>query len=588
MECLNYPFDSEMILRKKKSLKRALLSDGIFKDIKVAILGGSTTNEIKDVLELFLLKAGFLPIFYQSEFNKYYEDAIFGNDILNSFSPDIIYIHTTNRNILRFSEIGDTASKVEELINDELKRFNAIWKGLERFNCIIIQNNFELPFNRDLGNLDGYDIHGRTYFVNALNMDFANSARKISYLMLNDIHYLSAFYGLQNWSDKNLWYTAKYALSFDAIPLLANNLVNIINASFGKTKKCLVLDLDNTCWGGIIGDDGLNGIKLGGETAVGESYVEFQSYVKRLNDRGILLAVCSKNELEIAKEGFTHSDCVLKFDDFTSFKANWEPKHENIKAIANEINIGIDSLVFIDDNPVEREIVQSQLPFVSIPNENDIINFIDHIEYNGYFEVTNLSKEDVSRVKLYKENANRDHMQAMFANYDEFLVSLNMLADIHRFDPIYYERITQLINKTNQFNLTTKRYTIADVEKIADNNNYIALFGKLSDKFGDNGIISIIIGMVDEKVCRIDSFLMSCRVLKRQMEHAMLDVLVEECKLRGVNKIIGSYIKTAKNNMVSTLYSELGFDLVSQFDSGDTNWELSLEQYNKPLINIKY
>lgn len=588
LEVLNYPFDSAAILRKKKTLKR-LLSDGDKgQKIKVAILGGSTTNEIKDVLELFLLKAGFTPEFYQSEYNKYYEDAVFGNETLNAFAPDIIYIHTTNVNILRFPRIADKEAEIDALLQKEIERYKAIWKSLEKYNCIIIQNNFELPAHRSLGNLDAYDIHGKTHFISLLNNEFAKAARSISHLLINDIHYLSASFGLQHWTDKNLWYTAKYALSFDAIPVLANNIVNIIKASLGKTQKCLILDLDNTCWGGIIGDDGLNGIRLGSETAAGESFVEFQRYVRSLNERGVLLAVCSKNEADIAREGFSHSGSVLKFEDFTSFKANWEPKHENIRAIAADINIGIDSLVFIDDNPVEREIVQSQLPSVSIPNVNDVVNFIDHIEYNGYFEVTSLSSEDISRTKLYKENAGRNEAQAMFVNYDEFLASLNMTAEIRRFDPLYFERITQLINKTNQFNLTTQRYTIADVEKFAGDQNYIPLFGNLVDKFGDNGIISILIGVIEGEICSVDTFLMSCRVLKRQMENAMFDVLIEKCREQGVKKITGRYIRTPKNNMVSELYAELGFTLKYREDNGDTHWELDLEKYNKPQININY
>lgn len=588
LEVLNYPFDSAAILRKKKTLKRMLSDRGIGQNIKVAILGGSTTNEIKDVIELFLLKAGFTPEFYQSEYNKYYEDAIFGNEALNTFVPDIIYIHTTNVNILRFPEISYSEAETDDLLQQEVQRYKAIWKSLKKYNCIIIQNNFELPAHRSLGNLDAYDIHGKTHFISLLNIEFAKAARSISHLLINDIHFLSASFGLQHWTDKNLWYTAKYALSFDAIPVLANNVVNIIKASLGKTKKCLVLDLDNTCWGGVIGDDGLNGIRLGSETATGESYVEFQSYVRSLNDRGILLAVCSKNEANIAREGFLHSGSILKLEDFTSFKANWEPKHENIRSIATDINIGIDSLVFIDDNPVEREIVQSQLPSISIPDVNDVVKFIDYIEQNGYFEVTSLSKEDTSRTKLYQENAGRDEMQAMFSNYDEFLASLNMIAEIRRFDSLYFERITQLINKTNQFNLTTKRYTISDVERFAGDHNYIPLFGKLVDKFGDNGIISILIGIIEGDVCRIDTFLMSCRVLKRQMENAMFDMLVEKCRSNGVRKITGSYIRSPKNIMVSELYAELGFTLEVREDNGDTRWELDLKKYNKSQINIKY
>ena len=474
------------------------------------------------------------------------------------------------------------------MFENELFKFQTIWKSLKKYNCPIIQNNFDLPVNRSLGNLDSYDIHGKTYFLNRLNLEFAKEAQVNSSLFINDINYLSASIGLKNWFDKNIWFTAKYAISFDAIPTLSNNIVNIISAIFGLTKKCLVLDLDNTCWGGIIGDDGLNGIRLGNESASGEAYMAFQNYAKELKHRGVLLAVCSKNEHDIAKEGFTHSDSVLAFEDFTSFKANWNPKHRNIESIASEINIGLDSLIFIDDNAVERNIVESQLPGVSVPDVgNDVLNFVEYIEQNGYFEIGRLSSDDINRNKFYSENQERSKELSAFENYQDFLSSLAMEAEVKPFSDVYIERITQLINKTNQFNLTTKRYTVTEIEVIANSDNFIPLYGKLVDKFGDNGLIAILIGKVTGDKCIIDTLLMSCRVLKRDMEFAMLDLLVEECKKRNVSEILGTYIRTPKNNMVANLYAEFGFELLDGGTDEVTNWRLALKDYNKKDITIK-
>jgi FkbH-like protein len=588
IELLEYPFDNALLLRKRKAIRKELLKKNNIKELRVAILGGSTTNELVNVIELFLLKQGFLPSFYQSEYNKYYEDAVFGSDQLSAFNPDIIYVHTTHVNVFQFPAINASAEEVEAVFEKELFKFQTIWKSLKKYNCPIIQNNFDLPVNRSLGNLDSYDIHGKTYFLNRLNLEFAKEAQVNSSLFINDIHYLSAYIGLKNWFDKNIWFTAKYAISFDAIPTLSNNIVNIITAILGKTKKCLVLDLDNTCWGGIIGDDGLNGIRLGNESASGEGYMAFQNYAKELKQRGILLAVCSKNEHDIAKEGFTHSDSVLAFEDFTSFKANWNPKHTNIESIAGEINIGLDSLVFIDDNAVERNIVETQLPVVSVPDVgNDVLNFIDYIEQNGYFETGSLSADDINRNKFYAENQERAKELSAFENYQDFLSSLIMRADIKPFTDIYIERITQLINKTNQFNLTTKRYTVTEVEAISASENFISLYGRLVDKFGDNGLIAIAIGEITGDKCIIDTWLMSCRVLKRDMEFAMLDLLVEECKKRNVSEIIGTYIKTPKNNMVANLYKEFGFELLDGGTDKVTNWRLALKDYNKKSITIK-
>ena len=272
-------------------------------------------------------------------------------------------------------------------------------------------------------------------------------------------------------------------------------------------------------------------------------------------------------------------------NDFTSFKANWEPKYSSIKKIAEEINIGLDSLVFIDDNAMEREIISSQLTSVSVPNVgNNVLDFIKHIEGNGFFEIANLSTDDINRNKFYFEKRIRDVQKSAFENYDDFLKSLEMQAEIKSFSPIYLERITQLINKTNQFNLTTKRNTITEVEQYANSSNYITLYGKLEDRFGDNELISVLIGKVDVKKCVINTFLMSCRVLKRDMEYAMLDVLVQECKDRNLNEIWGVYKPIPKNKMVANLFSDFGFEQLETTEEGSTVWKLELNKYYKPEI----
>jgi len=589
MNNLTYPLDTNLILRKKKSIKKELLLKDNFIEKNIAILGGSTTSEIKNILELFLLNNGIKPNFYESEYNKYYEDALFGNDDLDKFNPDIVYIHTTNKNIIKYPELKDSEDNIKILLNNEIKRYKSIWNSLSKFDCAIIQNNFDYTIDRSLGNLDCYDIHGKTYFINQLNSEFSKEAREIKNLYINDINYLSSYIGLKNWFDKSLWYQAKYALSIDSIPELTFNISKIINAIFGKIKKCLVLDLDNTCWGGIIGDDGLDGIHIGTETAISESFTIFQSYAKELKQRGITLAVCSKNDFKNAKEGFTHPESILKFDDFTSFKANWNPKHQNIIDIAKEINIGLDSLVFIDDNPVERDIVSSQIPSVSVPNiGSDVMHFIEYIDRNGYFEPISLLADDINRNQYYEDNKKRAKEESTFKSYDEFLVSLDMIAEIKSFSSIYLDRITQLTNKTNQFNLTTKRYTAGEIENIASSDKHIKIYGKLTDKYGDNGLIAITIGTIKENQYHIDLWLMSCRVLKRDMEFAMLDEVVRQCKEKGASEIIGYYYKSAKNNMVSLLYKNFGFSLIDTNDE-DTIWKLDISNYENKnkFIGVK-
>jgi len=579
MITLQYPLEINHILRKKKSIKKELLKNENLIEKNISILGGSTTSEIKNILELFLLNSGIKPNFYESEYNQYYEDALFGNEDLDKFNPDIVYIHTTNQNITQLPQPNNSENEIISLLDNELQRYKSIWSSLAKYDCAIIQNNFDYTIDRSLGNLDCYDIHGKTYFINQLNNEFSKISRGVKNLYINDINYLSSYIGLKNWFDRSLWHQAKYALSLDSIPELAFNISKIISAIFGKTKKCLVLDLDNTCWGGVIGDDGLDGIHIGTETAIAESYTSFQKYAKELKQRGVALAVCSKNDFKNAKEGFDHPDSVLKFDDFTSFKANWNPKNQNILDIAKEINIGIDSLVFIDDNPVERDVVSSQVPSVAVPNvEDDVIHFIDHIDRNGYFEPITLSVDDINRNKYYEGNKKRLTEQATFQSYDEFLVSLDMTAEIKSFSSVYLDRITQLINKTNQFNLTTKRYTAGEIENISTSDEHIKIYGKLTDKYGDNGLIAVSIGSIKKRQCHIDLWLMSCRVLKRDMEFAMLDELVKQCTEKGVSKIVGYYYKSTKNNMVSNLYEKFGF-ILSETNSEGTIWKLDISNY---------
>jgi len=587
---INYPFDAHHLLRKKKSIRRDLLQRSDFLDKRIAILGGSTTAEIKDMLELFLLHDGIRPVFYESEYNRYYEDLMFPNPELEEFAPDVIYLHTSGLNITKIPSVLESATDVERLLTSELERFQAIWDQVAiRYACPVIQNNFELPHYRGLGNLDCYDIRGRSRFIAELNSRFSEQARLRQHLYLNDINYLAAWFGLERWHDKLIWYSYKYAMSYEAIPLLADSVASIIKAIFGKTRKCLVLDLDNTLWGGVIGDDGINGIQIGKETPEAEAFTEFQQYVRALKERGVILAVCSKNDYVNAREGFTHPDSILKLDDFSAFKANWDPKHENIRSIAKILNIGIESLVFADDNPAEREIVRSQEPDVAVPEfGRNVAKYIDVLDKTGYFETVSLSSDDLQRSSFYVDNSAREVLQGAFENYEDFLRSLEMKAEIKVFTPVYLNRITQLINKTNQFNVTTRRYTQNEIEKVSANSNYVTLYGRLLDKFGDNGLISIMIGEVRGSELHLDLWLMSCRVLKRGMENAMFDQLVASAQANSVSTIYGYYYPTAKNGMVSELFEQMDFVKIWRSETGDSTWRFDIpEDYKRKNLLIE-
>lgn len=590
---LTYPFDAGLILRKKKSIRRMLLEGSSFVEKKIAILGGSTTSEIKDILELFLLHEKIKPIFYESEFNKYYEDIIFDNLKLLAFAPDLIYIHTTNANINFPQEFTDKKEYIEKEIEKEFSKFKNLWLRIrEKYHCLIIQNNFELPFYRALGNIDASNIQGRTYFITRLNIAFAQYAQDNKDFYINDINYLSSWFSLEKWYDRAYWYSYKYAFSYEAIPMLSYNIANIIKAIYGKTKKCLVLDLDNVLWGGVIGDDGIENIKIGKDSPEAEAHTEFQQFVKEFKKRGVILAVCSKNDSRIAKEGLSHVDNILKLEDFTVFKANWKEKIENIVDIAKEINIGLDSLVFIDDNPAERERIRCNLKEVTVPDVgNDVVAFIPILDKAGYFEPTAISADDIQRGDYYRENVKREEYQKNFSDYGDFLKTLKMTAEIHSFMPLYLDRITQLINKTNQFNLTARKYSYSEVETISRDANCITLYGKLRDKFGDNGLVSVIIGSIkNAHELHIDLWLMSCRVLKRGLECAMFDALVSVCKAKGINRLIGYFYKTNKNQMVSQHYQQMGFACVLKKENGDSVWsyDISAQYVSKnTIIHVK-
>ena len=455
---LEYPFDWEYLNRKKKSLKRELeASRESFIEKKIAILGGSTTNELKLNLELFLLKEGIKPIFYESEYNKYYEDALFSQELLE-FKPDIVYVYSTIKNIKSFPSIATEQKQNEDIFAFETKKLETIWGNLfSKLACVVIQNNFELPQTRIIGNSSFYLENGNVKFVNKLNLFISEATKKYSNLYINDINYLSSLIGLEKWYDNELWFNYKYAMSFEGITYVAHSVASIIKSIYGKNKKAIALDLDNTLWGGVIGDDGVNGIKIGSETAIGEAYEDFQKYIKEIKNMGIILTINSKNDLENALEGLKHPSMILHEEDFFTIKANWNLKSNNILESAREINIGEDSFVFIDDNPVERELVKSQLNTVSVPDIGDKIElFKNFIDRNNYFEIISLSKEDLERAKYYQDNQNREKEQQNYSNYNDYLKSLDMIAEIAEAKEVYLERIYQLINKTNQFNLTTK------------------------------------------------------------------------------------------------------------------------------------
>lgn len=590
---LEYPFNSEYILKKSKRIKKELLTSAQAEGRKllhkkIAVLGGSTTHDIIRILELFLLNQGIEAEFYESEYNQYWQDVMFDNPELVSFQPELIYIHTTSRNITMYPLLSDTKEQATEQLQGQYQHFESMWNKLrEVYHCPVIQNNFEYPGYRLLGNREAYDVHGRIHFINRLNMMFAEYAGAHENFYLNDINYAAASYGLDKWADPAYWHMYKYAMSMSAIPEFAYNLSHIVKAVFGKNKKAIALDLDQTLWGGIVGDDGPENLEIGQETPLGQVYQEFQTYLKAHKDIGVLLTVDSKNDLGNAIAGLKHPEGILKPDDFIVIKANWDTKSQNLSDIAEELNIGKEAIVFVDDNPREREIIRQQIPEAAVPEmtEGEVPapdRFIHILDKNGYFETVTLSEDDKNRNEMYKANAMRKQQEESFGDYKEYLLSLEMKGTVKAFEPMYYARIAQLTNKSNQFNLTTKRLSQAEIEQIAQSDEYITLYGKLEDKFGDNGVVSLLIGKKEGYTLHMELWLMSCRVLKKDMEFAMMDCLVEECQKQGIQTIQGYYYPTAKNGMVKNFYELQGFARTKEDEAGNAIWQFEVkEDYEK-------
>ena len=573
-----YPFNDYNFLLNKKKYKRELTekNNGNIK-IKIAILTGATVDHIKDLIEIFLLSYGITVEFYVSDYNRYYEEAVFENEKLKQFNPDIIYIFTTFRNINVDLNINMTKSDIDEILKEEFLKYVTIWESLKnKYNKIILQNNFEMPNFRLLGNKDIYSEYGLSNFIFRLNekiYEYANNKN----IYIVDINYIAADYGLKKWHNEKLYALYKLPFDIDAMPYVSHNVSNIIKSIYGKNKKAICIDFDNTIWGGVAGDD-ISSLTVGKDSGVGELYYDFQNYIKKLKSIGVVLNAVTKNDEGVALSALENTDGVLKKDDFLYIESNWNRKDENIIEISKKMNINEDSIVFIDDNPMERDLVKTNIEKVSTPKINAVEEYINTIDRQGYFEVTNLTKEDVKKNEDYKNNIKRENEKKNFIKYEDYLDSLNMEAHILPFEKKYYERISQLSNKSNQFNLTTKRYTVSDIENISNDEKYITLYGNLFDKFGDNGIVSLIIGKVLNDEVDIELFLMSCRVLKRDMEYAMFDKFVNICKNKNIKRIIGKYIKTEKNDMVKELYKDLGLKCIEKNETY-TVWEI--EDINK-------
>lgn len=562
-------------LHKYSKIWKSIPKDSLgLSPIRISVVGTSTTNYLVEICELWLGLQGFDADIYQAEFGTLDQELLNPASGTYKHQPDIIWLYSNYRDAVP-QGAACASTNQHAAVDDAFSRFSTLWKVIaDNSGACIVQNNADLPPDRLWGNYEATLPWGRLSQLREFNTKLAKQLPSEAVLL--DMDHLSSLFGKKKWSDERYWYSMRSAVCFDALGLIGHQFSRIVAGIKGKSKKCLVLDLDNTLWGGVIGDDGLEGIKIGG-TAEGEAFQDFQRYIKGLKSRGIVLTVCSKNQEDIAKSPFEqHPDMILKLEDIAVFVANWENKADNIRYIAQTLNIGLDSLVFIDDNPAERKLVQSLLPEVATPDlPEEPAYYLKALDGYGYFETIAFSCEDRSRADMYRANAKRTEAQKQYANLDDFLKGLRMVGAVKTLDSMTLPRFAQLINKSNQFHLTTTRYAETELMKMNRDDDWICRCFCLADAFGNHGLVALYLGRKEGVSLRIDTFVMSCRVLSRGLEQFVHNDMLVMATANGCDKIIGVYKPTAKNGLVKELYRELGYSLTEEKIDGSTHWELS-------------
>jgi FkbH-like protein len=563
--------------RAAQKLDRNLLSPLV--PFRLAVMSNSTMDLVIPALVASAARHGIALEVVQPAYDQVAQEALNPDSLVNRSMPDAVLLALDYRALpLKISLANSDASAAT--LSGAIGYLRALREGLKASNALCIFQTFAAPVETLFGSLDRALPGTYRNLIDRVNHELAGMVFGSNDVLL-DVAGLAETVGLADWHDTHLWNMAKFSFSTEMIPLYADHVARTIAAIRGKSRKVLILDLDNTVWGGVIGDDGLEGIKLAQGDAQGEAHLEIQRLALNLRQRGILLAVSSKNTDEVAREPFLkHPEMLLKLDHIAVFQANWNDKATNIQAIAEELSLGLDSMVFLDDNPAERGLVRKLLPQVAVPELPEEPDYYARtLAAAGYFEAVAVSGEDFKRALLYQDNAKRAELQRQVGGVDAYLTSLDMTITFQPFDGTGRTRIVQLINKSNQYNLTTRRYTDPEVAEAEKDPNVFTLQVRLADIFGDNGMISVVIcrpGAPGE--WQIDTWLMSCRVLGRRVEHMVLREILEHARAAGIRKLAGIYRRTDRNKLVVDHYAKLGFTQVSEDDSGGTRWDLLVDE----------
>jgi len=552
----------------------------------MALLGDAATQQFLPILGKLFADNDISAVFYEGAFDAVELEAVAVGSTLYSFQPDAILLLNCLQSLraayYRRPRTG------EEFLAATKQRLSATWDAIQaNSSALLVQFNFVLPFERHFGNYD-HKVPGSLYTVTAeLNRFIATQAQSRTNFLVCDVEALASWMGRKHWFDERLWDLAKSFCALENVPVVAQNIVEIILSNMGRVIKCVILDLDNTLWSGIVGDDGPEGIKINAH-GEGEAFHRFQTYLLELKKRGILLCVCSKNEYSTAICPFIdNSEMALKENDITMFVANWENKADNIRKIKETLDIGFDSMVFLDDNPCERNLVRQLLPGVIVPDlPEDPSDYVRAISELNLFETSSFSAEDLRRVELYRQEASRRVVQQTYSSIEDYLQSLEMVIEVERFNLFYLPRIAQLIQRSNQFNLTTRRHNQGECERMMHNERCIPLYAKLKDRFGDHGLISIVVACHDGDRLMITDWLMSCRVLSRGVEQFLMNTLVEEARRLNLPLIAGQYIPTSKNGMVRDFYARFGFQLTAEDADGRTTWTMATTEFQPKKVFI--
>ena len=555
--------------------------------IKVALTGDTATQFLATAIRGTGAERGYQIDLFEAEYNQVERQFLDPSSELYQTDADFIVLFQSTHKLGEKHSLL-SPSQQESLAEERLAFVASVCENPMLASKKIICLNYPEIEDTVFGSYATKVTSSFTYQVRKLNMGLMDLSQRYANLFICDIAGLQNKLGRDMMFAPNVYVSTEMVLSIDALPYVASRVMDIICAIKGQFKKCLILDLDNTVWGGVIGDDGLEGIQLGHGLGIGKAFTEFQMWVKKLKQRGVIICVASKNNEETAKEPFEkHPDMVLKLEDIAVFQANWETKVDNIRTIQRILNIGFDSMVFLDDNPFERNIVRENIPGITVPElPQDPGEYLEYLYSLNLFETASYSQADKDRTKQYQVEAQRVSLQKTFSNEADFLKSLDMTSVVSGFNKFNTPRVAQLSQRSNQFNLRTVRYTEADIEALGQNPDVIDLSFTLEDKFGDNGLIAVIImKKQDEETLFIDTWFMSCRVLKRGMEDFTLNTMVEAAREKGYKRIIGEYLPTPKNKMVENHYPSLGFQKLE--GTPTAQYVLDVEQYQTRENYIK-